>query len=286
MRIFNDPKELQQYALELKRSNKRIGLVPTMGYLHAGHLSLIDRARAEADVVIVSIFVNPIQFGPAEDLDKYPRNFERDCALCEEHGAAAIFAPEPDSMYPDQFSTHVEESLLSQGFCGALRPGHFRGVTTVVAKLFNLTLPDVAVFGQKDAQQALVIRRMVRDLDFPVRVIVAPLVRDTDGVALSSRNAYLSPEERERGKVLSRSLSAATEALKQGVNPADVQKAMRARIEAEADRVDYADIRDADTLAEPDETTRELILLAAAYFGKTRLIDNMLVSLKQKETVR
>ncbi len=279
MQIFNQPKELQRFALEQKRSGKSIALVPTMGFLHEGHLSLIDRAKKEADIVIVSIFVNPIQFGPSEDLDKYPRNFERDRELCEARGAAAVFAPLPGAMYPENFSTHVEETMLSQGFCGALRPGHFRGVTTVVAKLFNLALPDVAVFGQKDAQQALVIRRMVRDLDFPIEIIVSPLVRDTDGVALSSRNAYLSPEERERGKVLSRSLSEAVEALKSGEEFSAVEKQLKSAIEAKADKVDYAQIRDAETLEAPAASSRELILLTAAYFGKTRLIDNMLVNI-------
>ncbi len=279
MHIFNQPKELQSFALEQKRSGKRIALVPTMGFLHEGHLSLIDRAKKEADIVIVSIFVNPIQFGSSEDLDKYPRNFERDRELCEAHGAAAVFAPLPGAMYPENFSTHVEETMLSQGFCGALRPGHFRGVTTVVAKLFNLALPDVAVFGQKDAQQALVIRRMVRDLDFPIEIIVSPLVRDTDGVALSSRNAYLSLEERERGKVLSRSLSEAVKSLKAGEEFSAVEERLKSAIEAKADKVDYAQIRDAETLEAPAASSRELILLTAAYFGKTRLIDNMLVKI-------
>ena len=201
MKIIQNPQELQKTALELKRAGKSIALVPTMGYLHAGHLSLIDIARKEADIVIVSIFVNPTQFGPNEDLDKYPRDFERDSQLCQEHDTDIIFAPPPGVMYPANHSVWVEETVLSRKLCGLSRPIHFRGVTTVVAKLFHLSLADVAVFGQKDAQQALIIRRMVRDLDFPIRIITAPLVRDTDLVALSSRNAYLSPDERKRAQI-------------------------------------------------------------------------------------
>lgn len=274
MRIIHDPVELQTLALSVRRTGKRIGLVPTMGFLHEGHLSLIDEAKKRSDFVIVSIFVNPVQFGPNEDLDKYPRDFEHDRALCEEHGADVIFAPAPDAMYAPDRSVWVEETKLSRGLCGALRPGHFRGVTTVVAKLFLLAQPDVAVFGQKDAQQALVIRRMVRDLNFPIEIVTAPLVRDTDGVALSSRNKYLSPADRERAKVLSRSLFAA----QRGELDAD---GVRKAIADTADKVDYVVWLDADTLEEPTENTREILVAVAVYFGTTRLIDNVLIQEKK-----
>ena len=274
MRIIHDPAELQTLALSVKRTGKRIGLVPTMGFLHDGHLSLIDEAKKRSDFVIVSIFVNPVQFGPNEDLDKYPRDFERDRALCGEHGADVVFAPAPEAMYAPDRSVWVEETKLSQGLCGALRPGHFRGVTTVVAKLFLLAQPDVAVFGQKDAQQALVIRRMVRDLNFPIEIVTAPLVRDTDGVALSSRNKYLSPADRERARVLSRSLFAA----QRGELDAD---GVRKAIAGTADKVDYVVWLDADTLEEPTADTREILVAVAAYFGTTRLIDNMLIQEKK-----
>ena len=274
MRIIHDPAELQTLALSVKRTGRRIGLVPTMGFLHDGHLSLIDEAKRRSDFVIVSIFVNPVQFGPNEDLDKYPRDFERDRALCGEHGADVVFAPAPEAMYAPDRSVWVEETKLSQGLCGALRPGHFRGVTTVVAKLFLLAQPDVAVFGQKDAQQALVIRRMVRDLNFPIEIVTAPLVRDTDGVALSSRNKYLSPADRERARVLSRSLFAA----QRGELDAD---GVRKAIAGTADKVDYVVWLDADTLEEPTADTREILVAVAAYFGTTRLIDNMLIQEKK-----
>ena len=274
MRIIHDPAELQTLALSVKRTGKRIGLVPTMGFLHDGHLSLIDEAKKRSDFVIVSIFVNPVQVGPNEDLDKYPRDFERDRALCEEHGADVVFAPAPEAMYAPDRSVWVVETKLSQGLCGALRPGHFRGVTTVVAKLFLLAQPDVAVFGQKDAQQALVIRRMVRDLNFPIEIVTAPLVRDTDGVALSARNKYLSPADRERARVLSQSLFAA----QRGELDAD---GVRNAIAGTADKVDYVVWLDADTLEEPTANTREILVAVAAYFGTTRLIDNMLIQEKK-----
>ena len=280
MKIIQNPQELQKTALELKRAGKSIALVPTMGYLHAGHLSLIDIARKEADIVIVSIFVNPTQFGPNEDLDKYPRDFERDSQLCREHDTDIIFAPPPGVMYPANHSVWVEETVLSRKLCGLSRPIHFRGVTTVVAKLFHLSLADVAVFGQKDAQQALIIRRMVRDLDFPIRIITAPLVRDTDLVALSSRNAYLSPDERKRAQILSRSLFAARAAIENGTPISDVRKSTLNAIASHADKVDYVEIYDSETLDTPTAETTEVLIALAAFFGKTRLIDNLLVSLK------
>lgn len=283
MRIFRQAQELQQFALETRRAGKSIALVPTMGFLHAGHASLIDIARGRADVVIVSIFVNPTQFGPGEDLDKYPRDFEHDRLVCEEHGADVIFAPEPGAMYAPDASTWVEETVLSRPLCGAQRPGHFRGVATVVTKLFHLALPDVAVFGRKDAQQLLVIKRMVRDLNFPIEIVAAPLVRGADGLALSSRNRYLSEEEHQRALVLSRSLRAAKPALEEaGISAAPaIIAAIRHEIEAAGGRVDYVEALDVDTLAEPTETTREVLLALAAYFGSTRLIDNELVQVKK-----
>lgn len=283
MKIFKQAQELQQFALETRRAGKSIALVPTMGFLHAGHASLIDIARGRADVVIVSIFVNPTQFGPGEDLDKYPRDFEHDRLVCEEHGADVIFAPEPGAMYAPDASTWVEETVLSRPLCGARRPGHFRGVATVVTKLFHLALPDVAVFGRKDAQQLLVIKRMVRDLNFPIEIVAAPLVRGADGLALSSRNRYLSEEEHQRALVLSRSLRAAKPALEEaGISAAPaILAAIRHEIEAAGGRVDYVEVLDVDTLAEPTETTREVLLALAAYFGSTRLIDNELVQVKK-----
>lgn len=278
MDIFKTRAELQAFALAAKRSGKRIALVPTMGFLHAGHLSLIDIARTRGDVVIVSIFVNPTQFAPTEDFDSYPRDFDRDAALCAEHGTDVIFAPEPGEMYDADASTWVEETRLSRPLCGASRPTFFRGVTTVVSKLFNLAQPDVAVFGLKDAQQLFVIRRMVRDLDFPIEIVPAPLVRDADGLALSSRNRYLSDDERCRALSIHRGLLAARkliEADRKSI-PAAVAAAA-AEISAAGGRVDYVSALDADTLEEPGPHSRQILLAAAAFFGTTRLIDNELI---------
>ena len=283
MRIFRQAEELQRFALETRRAGKRIALVPTMGFLHAGHASLIDIARGRADVVIVSIFVNPTQFGPGEDLDKYPRVFEHARLVCAEHGADVIFAPDPGAMYAQDASTWVEETMLSRPLCGARRPGHFRGVTTVVTKLFHLALPDVAVFGRKDAQQLLVIKRMVRDLNFPIEIVAAPLVRGADGLALSSRNRYLSDEEHQQALVLSRALRAAKPALEEaGLEAAPaVVAAVRHEIESAGGRVDYVEVLDVETLEEPTAETREALFALAAYFGSTRLIDNELIQVKK-----
>lgn len=283
MQIFQKAEELQRFALETRRAGKSIALVPTMGFLHAGHASLIDIARSRADVVIVSIFVNPTQFGPGEDLDKYPRDFEHDRLVCAEHGADVIFAPEPGAMYAPDASTWVEETMLSRPLCGARRPGHFRGVATVVTKLFHLALPDVAVFGRKDAQQLLVIKRMVRDLNFPIEIVAAPLVRGADGLALSSRNRYLSAEEHQQALVLSRALRAAKPALEEaGLEAAPaVAAAVRHEVEAAGGRVDYVEVLDVDTLEEPTAETREALFALAAYFGSTRLIDNELIQVKK-----
>ncbi|MDR0931715.1 MAG: pantoate--beta-alanine ligase [Victivallales bacterium] len=282
MKILKAPAELQAFALSCKRSGKTIALVPTMGFLHAGHLALIDIARQKADVVIVSIFVNPTQFGPNEDLERYPRDFERDSKLCAERGTDLIFVPNPEDMYCSDASTFVEETKLSQPLCGASRPGHFRGVTTVVAKLFNLALPDYAVFGMKDAQQLLVIKRMVRDLFFPVEIIAAPLIREHSGLALSSRNAYLSADEKSRAVVLSRVLDAAGSALRANgieVLPG-VLESMKHEIKNAGGKIDYVEALDASTLESPTAKTVDLLIALAVYFGKTRLIDNTFVWVK------
>ena len=279
MKIFRTPEEFQSYALECKRSGKRIALVPTMGFLHNGHASLIDIARQRGDEVFVSIFVNPTQFAPNEDLDKYPRDFENDCKLCEAHGATAIFAPAPEGMYESDRSIWVDEMVLSKVLCGKSRPIHFRGVLTVVAKLFNLALPDVAVFGKKDAQQAIIIKRMVRDLNFPVEIVLGDLIRDTDNVAMSSRNRYLSEDERTRARSISQSVFAAEAQLKaEGFKAVEsvIADAVK-RISEAGGVVDYVEIRDAENLEEPTAESRELLFAVAAFFGTTRLIDNCFV---------
>jgi len=284
MKIFKTKRELQSFALAEKRSGKTIGFVPTMGYLHAGHMSLIDIARKKADTVIVSVFVNPTQFGPEEDFDRYPRDFERDMALCKEHGADAVFAPEKDEMYNADATTWVEEKKLSGPLCGASRPCFFRGVTTVVSKLFNLAQPDFAVFGWKDAQQLLVIRRMVRDLDFPVTIIGAPLVRDRDGLALSSRNRYLSDDERTRALTIHRSLLAVRRSLEETGNIGVLEKALadaRSAIAASGGRIDYVTALDLDTLEPPTPQSAGILAAAAVFYGTTRLIDNEVIEFKK-----
>ena len=283
MKIFKTRRELQQFALELKRSGKKVGFVPTMGYLHAGHMSLIDIAREKADVVIVSIFVNPTQFGPTEDLDRYPRDFERDLAMCTEHRVDVIFAPEPGEMYNADSSTWVEEKKLSGPLCGASRPCFYRGVTTVVSKLFNLVMPDFAVFGWKDAQQLLVIKRMVRDLDFPIEIIGAPLVRDTDGLALSSRNRYLSDDERTRALAIHRNLLAVRQSVEEkGSQVLDsALEAARKGIEESGGKIDYVTALDVDTMEEPAADSKALLVAAAVFYGTTRLIDNEVINLSK-----
>jgi pantoate--beta-alanine ligase len=281
MELIKTIAEMQIFSKLASRHGKKVGVVPTMGCLHEGHASLIDQARKLADVVIVTIFVNPAQFGPNEDLDKYPRDFELDWSLCEKHGADAVFAPSPDEMYFPDRSVWVIEEKLSRGLCGQSRPAHFRGVATVVAKLFNATLPDVAIFGQKDAQQAMVIKRMARDLNFPVEIVVAPIVRDADGLAMSSRNKYLSADERIRALTISSSLRDAETLIKAegGKALCGIAEEIAEKIAASGGRVDYVEIRDADNLEPVSESTRCLLIAAAAFFGATRLIDNALINL-------
>jgi len=262
-----------------KARGRKIGFVPTMGYLHEGHLSLVRLAGAEADVTVVSIFVNPIQFGPKEDLKSYPRDFERDAALLKAEGTDYIFAPADGDMYPPSHRTFVEVSDLQDRLCGRTRPGHFRGVCTVVLKLFEIVQPDCAVFGRKDAQQALILKRMVADLNVPVRMIVAPIIREPDGLAMSSRNTYLSAEERRAALVLSRSLAEARRLSSGGErNAAEVLARMKGLIAAEPlARLDYAEAVDPENLTAVDELRPGTLIALAVYVGRTRLIDNEVI---------
>jgi pantoate--beta-alanine ligase len=278
--VFRGKEELRSTLSEARRPGGSIGLVPTMGSLHEGHLSLLRAARAECEVVVMSLFVNPSQFGPGEDLDRYPRDEERDLRLAAEAGADFVYAPAVEEVYPDGFSTHVEVEGLTEVLCGdpARRgSGHFRGVTTVVAKLFNSVQPDVAFFGQKDAQQAAVIRRMARDLDFPVRIEVLPTVREPDGLAMSSRNAYLGPENRERAAALPRALRAAEETARAESLQAGLDAARR-ELNAAGIEPEYLEARDADELSPVVELNGRPVLIAvAARIGGARLIDNILI---------
>jgi pantoate--beta-alanine ligase len=257
-----------------------VGLVPTMGYLHEGHISLARRARQECHSVVVSIFVNPTQFGPAEDLSKYPRNLEGDLRLLESVGVNLVWTPTPEVMYPLGFGTWVEVEGLTKPLEGAARPGHFRGATTIVAKLFNAVQPHKAYFGQKDAQQAAVIRKMVRDLDFPLEVVVCPIVREADGLAMSSRNTYLTPEERQAATVLFRSLSAANAAYERGERNAESLRKIMAETLASEPRakMQYVSVADYDTLEELQTVTGKTLLSMAVFMGKTRLIDNFVLN--------
>jgi len=275
MRVFEKPGEMQAWAAANRRAGRTQGFVPTMGFLHEGHLSLVRLARERCDVVSMSVFVNPTQFGPNEDFTTYPRAVERDLALCRGAGVDAVFLPRPEDMYAPDASVAVVEERLSARWCGASRPGHFRGVCTVVAKLFNIAWPDVAVFGQKDYQQVAVIRRMVRDLNIPVEIVVAPILRDPDGLAMSSRNARLSPDERRMGLGLSQALALARAAAAAGErDAAAVTGRMRAHLEGQGLRVDYVAIVAADTLEPVAELARGQVALVAAFAGATRLIDN------------
>jgi pantoate--beta-alanine ligase len=279
MKICKTIDEMRSASREARRERKRLGLVPTMGALHEGHLSLMRAAKAKCDVVAVSIFVNPLQFGPGEDLAKYPRTFERDTSLLEKESIDILFAPTPEEMYPAGAITYVTVEGLSDKLCGRSRPGHFRGVTTVVAKLFNIVEPDLAFFGQKDAAQATIIRRMVRDLNLPVEIAVYPIVREPDGLAMSSRNAYLSPQERKSALILHRALSEVKSRFDQGErNAANLIKTGKQLIAQEpAVRLDYFEIVDPATLDPIGELTKSVLVAVAAFVGNTRLIDNILL---------
>lgn len=279
MLIFNQIEAVRQQVQHWKRSGFTIGFVPTMGYLHEGHKSLIDAAERENDRVVVSIFVNPMQFGPNEDLESYPRDLEKDAKLCAEAGVDLIFHPQPEEMYEPGFCSYVDMNGLTTQLCGKSRPVHFRGVQTVVLKLFHIVTPDRAYFGQKDAQQLAVIRRMVRDLNVGTKIVGCPIVRESDGLAKSSRNTYLNEQERQAALVLSRSLAVGKALIEAGETDAQaVREAIAQEIEKEPmAKIDYADVVDFETIT-PIEKIRGSVLVAiAVWIGKTRLIDNFIV---------
>jgi len=280
VKIFSTIAETRAECRGARANGTRLGLVPTMGALHEGHLSLVRAAKAQCDTVTVSLFVNPTQFGPTEDLAKYPRPFERDRELLEKEGVAILFAPSVDEMYPKGEITGVVVEGLSDKLDGRSRPGHFRGVTTVVSKLFHIVEPDVAFFGQKDAAQSAIIRRLVRDLNFPVGIVICPIVRDPDGLAMSSRNAYLNPKERQRALVLHRSLDLAEEKFRAGQeNVAQLIAAARDVFAREPQvRLDYFEIVDPDTLDPVEHIQQPALVAVAAYVGSTRLIDNVILN--------
>lgn len=279
MNIVKTIDEVRAQVRAWRKEGLTVGLVPTMGYLHEGHQSLIARSVADNDRTVVSDFVNPIQFGPSEDLATYPRDIDRDAALCEATGADLIFHPDAEEMYAPDFCTYVDMDHLTKGLCGASRPIHFRGVCTVVSKLFHIVQPDRAYFGQKDAQQLAVIRRMVRDLNMPLDIIGCPIIREADGLAKSSRNTYLSAEERQAALCLSRGLNKGKAAVEAGeTDAAKVKAIITAEIEAEPlSRIDYVEIVDWNNLEPVDSTVGSILAAVAVYIGKTRLIDNFII---------
>lgn len=273
--------ETRAVIAQARASGKRIGFVPTMGYLHEGHLKLIDIAKQHSDFVVVSIFVNPTQFGPQEDFAAYPRDFERDRKLCEAQGADLIFAPDVSEMYPERSFITFQIEKLADRLCGARRPGHFNGVILVVSKLFNIIQPDIAVFGQKDAQQLIIIKRLVRDLNFPVKIISAPTVRESDGLAMSSRNVYLNSEQRAQSTALYRSLQRAKALIESGErNPQKIIAAIEQLITTASEaRIDYIEIVSVRDLQPREYLDGQVLIALAVYFGKARLIDNIILEI-------
>jgi pantoate--beta-alanine ligase len=278
MRLSRTKEETRAWTRSCRVAGEAIGLVPTMGYLHDGHLSLIERARAEVDRVVVSIFVNPLQFGPGEDFERYPRDLDRDLDLCDKAGAHHVFSPLVEEMYPHgEPWIEVVPERGADRLCGASRPGHFAGVLTVVAKLFGIVRPDVAVFGQKDYQQLVLIGRMVEDLDLTVRVVGSPIVRESDGLAMSSRNAYLSPDERARALALSRGLDRCRTLFASGERNAEAFRGLLREVDGEGVELEYGDVVDAETLEPLQEAVEGAVCAVAARVGRTRLIDNTIL---------
>ncbi len=281
MDIANTIEQTRKFISMARQQGKSIGLVPTMGALHEGHLSLVQHSLSECDFTVVSIYVNPTQFGPHEDLEKYPRPFDKDCKACREQGVDLIFAPGPDDMYVDPHLTWIDIEKLGDGLCGQSRVGHFRGVCTVVAKLFNIVLPDVAYFGQKDAQQLAILRKMSSDLNFPIEIRSCPTIRESDGVAMSSRNQYLASEQRKQAVCLLESLKLAVELIKSGQrNTLAIQREMSEKIEQFSDaKIDYISIVDNELLQPVDTVSGSVLIAVAVWIGSTRLIDNIMVDL-------
>jgi len=280
MRIIRSPEKMQEVVRSLKLKGKSAGLVPTMGALHEGHLSLISRARRENDIVIVSIFVNPAQFGPAEDYLRYPRPFSKDSALCRGAGVDIIFAPGVKAIYPDGYLTYVKVERMSDVLCGKFRPVHFRGVATVVAKLFNIAAPDRAYFGLKDFQQVKIIERMARDLNFPVKIVACPIVRERSGLALSSRNSYLKNGEKTAASIINKALQQASYMIKyaKSKNSGKIINKLKAAIRAiPGSKIDYVELRDPVTLEKIRTAEGPAVILCAVWVGKTRLIDNVVI---------
>lgn len=277
MKIVSTIEEVRNQVKEWRKEGQTVGFVPTMGYLHEGHMSLID-AAGENDKVVVSIFVNPMQFGPNEDLASYPRDLDHDAAMCEAHGVDLIFHPTPEEMYGENFYSYVDMNVLTQELCGLSRPVHFRGVCTVVTKLFNIVTPDKAYFGQKDAQQLAIIKRMVKDLNMPLQIVGCPIVREEDGLAKSSRNTYLSAEERKAALVLSRAIFLGKEMVEKGERDAKkVKAAMTEEIEKEPlAKIDYVKVVDLETMQQVEMVQGGILTAIAVYIGKTRLIDNFM----------
>ena len=277
MKVAKKINSVRRAVESAKRQGRRVGFVPTMGYLHEGHLSLIRQARKDNDFVVVSIFVNPIQFGPKEDYRRYPRDLRRDLKLCREVGVDLVFVPSVEEMYPRPFLTYVEVKELDRYLCGASRPGHFRGVCTVVAKLFNIVMPDVAYFGQKDIQQARIIQQMVADLNFPIKVKIMPIVREPDGLAMSSRNVYLSEEERRQAPIIYRSLLKGRKDLLAGRQVSRVLKELARDVEQAGGKVDYVELVRWEDMAPVRRLVpgERYVLAMAVWFGRARLIDNV-----------
>ncbi len=283
IQVVHTIKEVRKAVKDWKNEGLTIGLVPTMGYLHEGHKSLVDRAVKDNDRVVVSVFVNPMQFGPTEDLDKYPRDLEADTRLCEDAGANMVFNPMPEEMYDEGFCSFVDMTGPTAELCGKSRPIHFRGVCTVVNKLFNIVTPDRAYFGQKDAQQLSVIKRMVADLNIPIEIVPCPIVREADGLAKSSRNTYLNADERKAALILSRTIRMGQECVEKGErNTKTVLEKMKAMISTEPlARIDYVEAVDFNTIQKVDTVKNDTLFAIAVYIGKTRLIDNFIVNLPE-----
>ncbi|MCI5944145.1 MAG: pantoate--beta-alanine ligase [Eubacterium sp.] len=279
MNVAYTVKEVREQVKAWKKEGLSVGLVPTMGYLHEGHASLMKKAVEENDRVVASVFVNPTQFGPTEDLESYPRDFDKDCALCESIGVNLVFHPEPEEMYAPDFCTWVDMDVLSKTLCGKSRPIHFRGVCTVVSKLFNIVTPDRAYFGQKDAQQLAIIRRMVRDLNMDIEIVGCPIVREEDGLAKSSRNTYLNEEERAAALILSKAVFLGQKMVADGeTDTAVIKKAMIEKVESEPlAKIDYVEIVDGLSMQPVDKIEGSILAAMAVYIGKTRLIDNFLI---------